>query len=139
MAVYKDKYSTKDGRCWRYKSYFHNYNGELRVKNSRRYKTQKEALQQERIFLLNRDKPVNKIFGDVANDYFNDLKVRVRESTYILYLSRYTHHIKPIFQDSYLNKITVLDIERWKKFIISKVKNTDAANQYYAVFYEIFK
>ena len=88
MSVFKDKEKTKDGRQYRFKVYYHNTEGKLVPYTSKRYLLEKEAKAEERVFLMNRDIPVKKRFDIVADDYFKEAKKRIRESTYLSYLSQ---------------------------------------------------
>lgn len=137
MSVFKDKEKTKDGRQYRFKVYYHNTDGKLVPYTSKRYLKEKEAKAEERVFLLNRDIPIKKRFDIVADDYFNDAKLRIRESTYLTYRSQYNNNIKEFFKDKYIDEITVVDIENWKN-TLSKRTKISTCNQYYVVFKEIF-
>ena len=138
MSVFKDKEKTKDGRQYRFKVYYHNAEGKLVPFTSKRYLLEKEAKAEERVFLMNRDAPVKKRFEVEANDYFNDAEHRIRESTYLTYLSQYENDIKPYFKGKYIDEISVMDIENWKTKILKKNNKLTTCNQYYVVFKEIF-
>lgn len=139
MSVFKDKEKTKDGRQWRFKVYYHNTEGKLVPYTSKRYLLEKEAKAEERVFLLNRDAPVKKKFGVIADDYFDDAFKRIRESTVLTYKSNYENHVKPYFENKYIDEISVRDIENWKSKLIDKGLSIDSCNQYYVIFNEIFK
>ena len=139
MSVFKDKEKTKDGRQYRFKVYYHNTEGKLVPYTSKRYLLEKEAKAEERVFLLNRDAPVKKRFGIVADDYFEDAFKRLRESTVLSYRSNYENQIKPYFENKFIDEISVMDIEKWKDKLINKKLDIGSCNQYYVVFNEIFK
>lgn len=139
MSVFKDKEKTKDGRQYRFKVYYHNTEGKLVPYTSKRYLLEKEAKAEERVFLLNRDAPVKKRFGIVADDYFEDAFKRLRESTVLSYKSNYENQIKPYFENKFIDEISVMDIEKWKDKLINKKLGIGSCNQYYVVFNEIFK
>lgn len=138
MSVFKDKEKTKDGRCWRFKVYYHNTDGKLVPYTSKRYLMEKEAKAEERAFIQNRDIPIKKRFDVVSTDYFNEAKTRIRESTYLTYLNIYNNVIKPYFDNKFIDEIKVNDINNWKD-IIQKKRKASSCNQYYVVFNEIFK
>ncbi len=138
MSVFKDKEKTKDGRQYRFKVYYHNTEGKLVPYTSKRYLLEKEARAEERVFLMNRDAPIKKRFEIVADDYFKDAEHRLRESTYLTYLSQYENNIKPYFKGKYIDEISVMDIENWKNKLIDKKIKISTCNQYYVVFKEIF-
>lgn len=138
MSVFKDKEKTKDGRQWRYKVYYHDENKKLKPYTSKRYKLKKEAEAAERVFILNRDVPVKKRFDIVADDYFKDAYIRLKESTVNTYYSQYKNNILPYFKNKFIDEINVTDIENWKIKLIDKKIKTTTCNEYYVVFKEIF-
>ena len=138
MSVFKDKEKTKDGRQWRYKVYYHNEDGKLKPYTSKRYLLKKEAEAAERVFKLNRDVPVKKRFDVVADDYFKDAYIRLKESTVNTYYSQYKNNILPYFKNKFIDEINVTDIENWKNKLIDRKIKTSTCNEYYVVFKEIF-
>lgn len=137
MSIIKDKFKTKDGRQYRFKVYYHNAENKLTPYVSKRFLTMKEAKKEEQAFILNKKSPLKKKVKTVVTDYFNDLKTRVKESTYITYNKKYKNNIKPYFENKYIDEIKVLDIENWKKELIKKL-SVKSANQMYSIFREIF-
>nr|DAD92568.1 MAG TPA: Integrase [Siphoviridae sp. ctUse40] len=138
MSVFKDKEKTKDGRQWRFKVYYHNEDGKLKPYTSKRYLLKKEAEAAERVFKLNRDVPVKKRFDVVADDYFKDAYIRLKESTVNTYYSQYKNNILPYFKNKFIDEINVSDIENWKNKLIDRKIKTSTCNEYYVVFKEIF-
>lgn len=138
MSVFKDKEKTKDGRQWRFKVYYHNEDGKLKPYTSKRYLLKKEAEAAERVFKLNRDVPVKKRFDVVADDYFKDAYIRLKESTVNTYYSQYKNNILPYFKNRFIDEINVTDIENWKNKLIDRKIKTSTCNEYYVVFKEIF-
>ena len=138
MSVFKDKENTKDGRQWRFKVYYHNEDGKLKPYTSKRYLLKKEAEAAERVFKLNRDVPVKKRFDVVADDYFKDAYIRLKESTVNTYYSQYKNNILPYFKNKFIDEINVSDIENWKNKLIDRKIKTSTCNEYYVVFKEIF-
>lgn len=138
MSTFKDKQKTKDGRQWRFKVYYHNTDGKLVPYVSKRFLLEKEAKAEERIFLLNRDAPIKKKLDIVAENYFSEVKERIRESTFLSYKKTYSHHIKEYFGNRFIDEIKVLDIEKWKETISTNL-SLGSCNRIYVVFNEIFK
>lgn len=138
MSVFKDKEKTKDGRQWRFKVYYHNEDGKLKPYTSKRYLLKKEAEAAERVFKLNRDVPIKKRFDVVADDYFKDAYIRLKESTVNTYYSQYKNNILPYFKNKFIDEINVSDIENWKNKLIDRKIKTSTCNEYYVVFKEIF-
>jgi len=137
MSVFKDKEKTKDGRQYRFKVYYHK-DGKLVPYVSKRYLLKKEAEAEERIFLLNRNNPVKKKFDDVANDYFTDSEVKLREATIIKNRISYNKRIKNTFGNKFIDEINVKDIEDWKNEI-RKDMMISSCNRCYYILNEIFK
>lgn len=108
MAVFKDNTSTKDGRSW----YFTSYKNGKQYK-SKRFKTQKEAKDEEAIYRLKIEHPYNKLFKLIWLDYINDLSKKRKDSTIYSYKKDYNRHIKPFFENKYINTITVANIREW--------------------------
>lgn len=138
MSVFKDKQKTKDGRQWRFKVYYHNAEGKLVPYTSKRYLLEKEAKAEERVFVLNKNNPIKKRFDVVADGYFKEAETRIKESTWVIYLSLYERNIKPYFKNKFIDEISVLDIENWKSIIAKNNKKISSCNQYYVIFKEIF-
>jgi|GEM_PF-5526575 len=90
MPVYKNKNSTKDGRAWQFRTYYHSIEGTKLQKKSVKYFTTKEAEQAEREFLNNIDN-----FKEIQNedltleklniDFMEYRKGEVKETTYDIY------------------------------------------------------
>ena len=114
MAIYKGE-ATKDGRSW----YFR-----VKVKgkgyNSKKYATKSEAKEEERIFLMKRDKPTHKEFVLVAKDYFKYVGKYKKVSTAHTLVRNYKKHILPFFQKDTLDSINTDRINEWKQFIKEK-------------------
>ncbi len=138
MSTFKDKQKTKDGRQWRFKVYYHNTDGKLVPYVSKRFLLEKEAKAEERVFLLNRDAPVKKKLDIVAENYFSEVKERIRESTFLSYKKTYSNHVKQYFGNRFIDEIKVLDIENWKETISTNL-SLGSCNRIYVVFNEIFK
>lgn len=139
MSTFKDKEITKDGRQWRFKVYYHNTEGKLVPYVSKRFLLEKEAKTEERLFLLKRNAPIKKRLDLIAEDYFKDAFIRLRETTVLSYKSSYKYHIKPYFGNKFIDEITVLDIENWKNKIIEQKFDIKSCNKYHNVFNELFK
>lgn len=110
MAVYKDEKKTKDGRCWYFKVYKKDFEGNNKAFKSKRYLTKKEAIDEEALFILKRDNPNRKLFSIVANDYFKELYKTKKESTAYSYETCYNKNILPYFKKYFIDEITVNSI-----------------------------
>lgn len=115
MAVFKDKEKTKDGRSWYFKTY-----KDKKAYKSKRYMTKKEAQEEEALFILKRDNPLHKSFPLVAKDYFTNLNITGKPSTYNSYFKAYNTHIKPFFENDYIDSIDTQKIGIWHKYMLNK-------------------
>lgn len=52
MSIYKDKKSTKDGRCWYFKVNYTGAFGKPDQYKSKKFTTKKEAVDAERMFMV---------------------------------------------------------------------------------------
>lgn len=139
MAVYKDDNKTKDGRSWYFKTYKKDFDGNNKAYKSKRYETKKEAQEAERLFLMKRDNPLRKKFIDIANNYFIELKRQKKDETIYSYIMDYKKHIKPFFENNYINDITVLSINEWKNLLEKKTYKITYLNKLYSILNNIFK
>lgn len=141
MAIYNEKNKnkwTKDGRHWYFVVYYKDFAGNVKQKWSKMYKTKTEAEQEEALFLLKRDNPINKSFSLVAKDYFEELNKIRKESTISTYKQSYKKHIEPYFRNFNINDIKVSTINNWKLELTKKGLKIASLNKIYNVLKEIF-
>lgn len=138
MAVYKDNNKTSDGRCWYFKVYKKDINGVNKAYKSKRYLTKKEAQEEEALFILKRDNPINKPFILVAKDYFKEMYTIRKESSIYSYENAYNNHIEPYFKEFTINNIKVSTINNWKQIEAEKGLKIGYLNKLYIVLKEIF-
>ena len=77
MAVYKSDKPTKDGRSWFYRIY-----KDGKQYESKKYFTKRDALDEEALFKLKRDNPINKNFELILNDYLKETNVTQKYLTF---------------------------------------------------------
>lgn len=133
MAIHKGK-PTKDGR----KYYFTKYKNGVNH-TSKKYMTADECKKAESMFILKNENPINTRFDLVADDYFNDLKIKKKLSTYYSYYTNYTKNLLPFFEKKYINKITTNDINKWKNEMINNNFKINHLNNLYSLLNSIFK
>lgn len=138
MAVYKDKTSTKDGRCWYFKVYKKDFNNNNKAYKSKRYHTKKEAIEEETLFLLKRDNPISKPFVFIAKSYFKEMYSIRKESTVYSYENAYKRNILPYFERFNINDINISIINNWKSEMIKKGFKTTYQNKLYNILKGIF-
>jgi len=144
MAVYQDfknendrknnkPIKTKYGRSWYFKVY---KNG--KQYKSKKYLRRKDAENEEALFILKRDLPYNKPFELVADDYFNYLDKRKKESTLFTYKRDYNNHIKPFFEKMNISSIGVQNIREWAEKLEKKGLSVKYMNKIHIVLNNIF-
>lgn len=138
MAIYKDKNKTSDGRCWYFKVYKKDFNGINKAYKSKRYLTKKEAQEEEALFLLKRDNPINKPFNLVANAYFKEMYMTRKESTVDSYKYDYNKHIEPYFKELNINDINISNIVNWKEELFKNEFKVSYLNKLYNTLKSIF-
>lgn len=138
MAIYKDEKPTKDGRQWYFTVYKKNFSGENKKYKSKRYKTQREVKEAERLFLMKRDNPIHKEFKLVADDYFKNLATIRKEATVYTYKNDFKCHILPYFKNLYIDTITVEIIRNWAEEISKKGISLKYKNKIYGILKGIF-
>ena len=79
MPAYKDKAKG----TWYASFYYENWIGKKEKKMKRGFKTRREALEWERIFLQQKTSDLNMTFEDFVPLYIADMKNRFKESTWL--------------------------------------------------------
>ena len=79
MPAYKDKVKG----TWYASFYYENWTGKKEKKMKRGFKTRREALEWERIFLQQKTSDLNMTFEDFVPLYIADMKNRFKESTWL--------------------------------------------------------
>lgn len=115
MSVHKDfKNKTKDGRIWYFVSSYVDQNNKRKTYKSKKYKTQAEARNAEAIYMLKNNKLTNIKFGLVADDYFNELSLKRKESTFYTYKNAYNSAIRDFFKEMNIYTIDVKTLNSWR-------------------------
>ena len=101
MPAYKDKAKG----TWYVSFYYENWTGKKEKKMKRGFKTRREALEWERIFLQQKTSDLNMTFEDFVPLYIADMKNRFKESTWLT-----KEHIIRTKLVSYFGKRKMCDI-----------------------------
>lgn len=118
MAVLKNE---KTGK-WEVRTRYRDYTGAKKQKTKRGFDLKREAEAWERDFLLRQNDDLNMKFGDFVEQYRQDIKPRVRKSTYDTKDHMLRTKIVPYFKDRKINEITVADVIKWQTEIQSNEK-----------------
>ena len=92
--------------------------GQKQIKTKRGFATKKEALAWERDFLQSQSKDMNMSFKAFTNIYMNDMKPRLKESTFVN--KRYIIETKiiPYFGSRSLASIRASDVIKWQNELL---------------------
>ncbi len=124
MPVYKDE----KRNTWYAMFYYKDWNGERRKKKKRGFKTQREAKEFEREFLLIHSSDPNITFASLVELYFSDAKNRIRWGTAENKQSVFEKHIIPYFGKMRISEIDVSDIRRWQNDMLAKINPRNNKN-----------
>lgn len=120
MAVYQEKNKskwTKDGRNWYFRVYYTDLSGIRKQKESAKFFTKREALEEERKFLTslhdNRINQSNMTFKDLYTAFYEYQKDKVRASTMKTYKDRIKY--LDILSNIKLKDFSIQHFEMWKK------------------------
>ncbi|MEG0139155.1 MAG: Arm DNA-binding domain-containing protein [Bacilli bacterium] len=132
MPVYQEKDKskwTKDGRSWHFRVNYVNDFNESKQKESKLFLTKKEALEEERKFLLINDHKQNNTkmtFDNLYDEYEKYLSITKNKSSSIYsdYLN-YQNHIQPNLGKMDISKISLQTIRSFHTIINEKtyIKN----------------
>ena len=120
MSVFKAKESTKDGKQWIYYGRYENLDGTIKQYKSKKFATKKEAVEAERIFLLELDKyksGTNMTFKELYLAYYEYQKDKVKETTMLTYTDRMRY--MELLDNVKVSDFNVRHYELWRKKIIS--------------------
>ena len=115
MPVYFDD----TAKTWYVKCYYNDYTGTSRQRKKRGFALKREALEWERQFLEKQQTDVTITFGAFLDLYYEDIKHRVRESTYIGKCYIIDLKIKPHFEMLPLSEITATTVRTWQNQLIA--------------------
>ncbi|MEG0517008.1 MAG: site-specific integrase [Cetobacterium sp.] len=119
MPATKDKNGT-----WVSRFYYTTYTGEKKQSFKRGFKTKKEALEYEREFLSTKNFTSDITFRKLAELYLNDIKNRIKETTFLSKQGIIEDKILPIFADKYIEEITPVIVRQFQNELLS-YKNKD--------------
>ena len=114
MPAYKnDKNNT-----WFVKFWYKTSEGERKNKTKRGFATKKDAREWEREFLLKYQGSIEMQFKTFVEKYLEDMKERIKDSTYETKKSIIETRIIPYFGDMAVNEITTTDVMQWQNSLL---------------------
>lgn len=110
MPAYKDP---KTGK-WMSRYTYRTWDGQYKQSKKRGFETKREALQWENEFLRGKSGSNNMLFSSFVECYKEDLRPRLKESTFEMKASIIENRILPYFGDMPLNCISTTDVMHWQ-------------------------
>lgn len=95
------------------------WQGNTKQKKKEGFKTEREAKQFEREFLLKQTSSPDMTFGSLCDFYFEDCKARLKLTTFNNKKTLITRHVLPYFENMPINKITPTAIRKWQNALIT--------------------
>jgi integrase len=116
MPVYKDEKTN----TWYCKFYYTDYTGTKKQKLKRGFALQRDAKDWERNFLEKMEGSPSMTIQTLHDLYLEDMKDRVKGSTYYNKKKIFKNHILPYFKDVPVNEITASDVRKWQQALFGK-------------------
>lgn len=116
MSVSKDPVRGTWTMYTRYKD----WQGTVREKRKRGFKTKHEAQEYERQFLMKQSKDIQMPFDRFVEIYLDNMKPRLKYSTYVNKEYVIKDKILPYFKNKVLSEISATDIIQWQNELLSK-------------------
>ncbi|MBQ3427438.1 MAG: site-specific integrase [Clostridia bacterium] len=114
MPAYKDE----DRGTWYASFYYTDWTGNKKLKKKRGFKTQREAKEFEREFLNKEQRDVDITFEMLVDEYFKDLKTRLKATTIQNKISIFEEKLTPYFKKLKISEITPTTVRMWQNEIL---------------------
>lgn len=128
----------KKGNGYRFRVYYTDLDGTRKQYNSKTYETKTLCKEKEAQFLLKKENPDKKNFHIVAQNYFDNLMTKKKESSVYTYINAYNKHIYPYFSDLDINSINISIINNWHDIMAKKGLKTSYLNKMHNIVKSIF-
>lgn len=115
MPVYKDK---KTG-TWYTSIYYKDWTGKTKRTTKRGFSTRKEAVEWEASFRIKEAGDLDMTFGEFFEIYKNDMKPKLKLSTWITKENIVNSRILPYFADRKMNEIKPTDVISWQNELLN--------------------
>ena len=116
MSVTKDP----ERGTWTMYCRYKDWQGNTKEKRKRGFRTKKEAQKYENEFLAMKTKDMHMGFPTFVEIYLDDMKPRLRYSTYLNKQYIFNDKITPYFKNKAVGEITTTDILQWQNELLSK-------------------
>lgn len=115
MPAYYDE-TKKTYYC---KFYYTDWTGQRKQKLKRGFSRQRDAKAWERDFLQRQQGSPDMTFGALVDLYMEDIRPRIKESSYEMKQGVINNWVLPYFKDKPVSAITAADIRKWQSVILS--------------------
>ncbi|WP_196592541.1 site-specific integrase [Pectinatus sottacetonis] len=114
--------ATKDEKrgTWMMYIRYRDWQGNIKEKRKRGFRTKHEALDYEREFLSDKSNDINMDFSSFVNVYLNNLKPRIKYNTYLTKEAIIKSRILPYFKNLNIDDIAPMNIIKWQNELLSK-------------------
>ena len=120
MAVFKADKPTKDGRQWIFFERYTDLSGEVKQYKSKKFRTEREAKEAERLFHLELDKYVsgtNMTFKELYMAYYEYQRDKVKETTMLTYTDRMRY--MELLDNVKVSDFNIRYYEQWRKKMLT--------------------
>lgn len=115
LPAYKDKVKG----TWYVSFYYNNWKGERLKKLKRGFTTKKEAMEWERIYVLQQNADLSMDFASFLKIYYSDNENRLKENTWLTKVGIIESKIMPYFSKRRMDEILPRDIIKWQNTLIN--------------------
>ncbi|EHF02612.1 hypothetical protein HMPREF1008_00257 [Olsenella sp. oral taxon 809 str. F0356] len=127
MSVRQEENGTWTAQVW-----YHDYNGERRHKTKRGFETEEEALAWHDEYAVEAEGSVSSSLAAFVETYLEDIRPRIRESTYENKVYTIKSKILPYLGHMRMDEIEPVDIVRWQNRLM---KATNSRGEQYSPTY----
>lgn len=127
MSVRQEENGTWTAQVW-----YHDYNGERRHKTKRGFETEEEVLAWHDNYAVEAEGSVSSSLAAFVDTYLEDIKPRIRESTYENKVYTINSKILPYLGHMRMDEIEPVDIVRWQNRLM---KATNGRGEHYSSTY----
>lgn len=105
---------------WLCQFYYTDWTGQRKKKRKRGFETKRDALEWERDFLKRQQADMSMTLSAFVDLYLDDMKPRLRASTFENKRFIFDLKVKPYFGDKPVNAITAPDVRKWQNELMEK-------------------
>lgn len=128
MPVFKNE----KNKTWYVMVRYTDWQGNRKQKCKRGFETKREALEWERVFLLQQSADMDMTFESFVDIYKNDIKSRIKETTWLTKINIIEQKILPNFGKRKISEIQTKDVIAWQnELMLHKDRNGNPYSECY--------